>query len=229
MFGSKGGTQTGHCGPLNVKFVVSFLTLKSSGLLRTFSFINGKKCIRLVSNKLRLEKLGPFLLPYLLRNSLHVADQGAKVFQGFQKEFPVIYALRQLHRVLPGGAQRGLQFYFMFAVLQALFPFSRMSLFYLKTCTPVLSGPISRDIAIVSLRYPLSRDTFSAIPANHQQGAIPPPFGALFLHRHISAIPHFATYRAIFVRYPRKISTKEFCDTIAESIARYEKYRCWAS
>ena len=38
-----------------------------------------------------------------------------------------------------------------------------------------LSGPISRDIAIVSLRYPLSRDTFSAIPAIPQQGAIPPP------------------------------------------------------
>ena len=51
----------------------------------------------------------------------------------------------------------------------------------------------------------------------------------LLLHRHISAIPHFATYRAILVRYPRKTSTKEFCDTIAESIARYEKYRCWAS
>ena len=39
---------------------------------------------------------------------------------------------------------------------------------------PSLSGPISRDTAIVSLRYPLSRDTFSAIPAIPQQGAIPP-------------------------------------------------------
>ena len=48
-----------------------------------------------------------------------------------------------------------------------------------------LSGPISRDIAIVSLRYPLSRDTFSAIPAIPKQGAIPPlakalQVGALF-------------------------------------------------
>ena len=91
-----------------------------------------------------------------------------------------------------------------------------------------LSGPISRDVAIVSLRYPLSRDTFSAIPANPQQGAIP-PLWCLVFHRDISAIPHFAAYCAIFVRYPRKTSTKEFCDTIAESIARYEKYRCWAS
>ena len=40
----------------------------------------------------------------------------------------------------------------------------------------------------------------------------------------ICAIPHFATYRAILVRYPTKTSTKEFCDTIAASIARY--YRC---
>ena len=39
----------------------------------------------------------------------------------------------------------------------------------------VLSGPISRDIAIVSLRNPLSRDTFLAIPAFTQHGAIPLP------------------------------------------------------
>ena len=41
-------------------------------------------------------------------------------------------------------------------------------------------------------------------------------------------IPHLATYRAIIVRYPmKKTSTKEFGDTIAAGIARYEKYRCW--
>ena len=66
-------------------------------------------------------------------------------------------------------------------------------------CTPDshgVSGPISRDNAIVSLRYPLSRDTFSAIPAIPQQGAIP-PLGALF-------------YTGISVRYP-----------ILQHIARY--------
>ena len=47
-----------------------------------------------------------------------------------------------------------------------------------------LSGPILRDIAIVSLRYPLSRDTFLAMPAIPQQGAIP-PLGA-FLYTDIS-------------------------------------------
>ena len=31
------------------------------------------------------------------------------------------------------------------------------------------------------------------------------------------------------MRYPIKTSTKEVCDTIARSLARYEKYRCWAS
>ena len=51
----------------------------------------------------------------------------------------------------------------------------------------------------------------------------------LVSHKHICAIPHFATYRAIIVRYPIKRSTREFCDTIATSIARYGKYRCWAS
>ena len=57
------------------------------------------------------------------------------------------------------------------------------------------------------------------------------PHWYLILHRHISAIPHFATYRTIIVRYliKKKTSTKSFCDTIATSIVRYEKYRCWAS
>ena len=60
--------------------------------------------------------------------------------------------------------------------------------------------------------------------------AIPPPPWYLVSHRHICVIPHFATDRAITVRHPTKtIATKEFCDTIAASIARYEKYRYWAS
>ena len=91
-----------------------------------------------------------------------------------------------------------------------------------------LSGPIPRDTAILSLRYPISRDTFSGRVALPQNGAIP-PLWHLVSHRHICAIPHFATYRAIIVRYPTKTSTKEFCDAIAASIARYGKYRYWAS
>ena len=51
----------------------------------------------------------------------------------------------------------------------------------------------------------------------------------LVSYRHIGAVPRFAAYRAIIVRYPIKTSTKEFCDTITTSIARYEKYRSWAS
>ena len=42
----------------------------------------------------------------------------------------------------------------------------------------------------------------------------------MVLHKHIGAIPQFATYRAIIVRYPIETSTKEFCETIATSIAR---------
>ena len=70
---------------------------------------------------------------------------------------------------------------------------------------------------------------FLSHPSNPPTGCDTPLWCLFFLHRHISAIPHFATYRAILVRYPRKTSAKQFCDTIAESIARYEKYRCWAS
>ena len=81
------------------------------------------------------------------------------------------------------------------------------------------------------------RYTIAAIPHIAQyflrEASTPPkwcdtPPWYLVLHRHICAIPHFATYRAIIVRYSMKTSTREFCDTIATSIARYEKYRCWA-
>ena len=52
------------------------------------------------------------------------------------------------------------------------------------------SGPISRDTAILSLRYPLSRDTFSAIPALPQQGAIPPlPWVPCFTQAHLCDTP----------------------------------------
>ena len=83
------------------------------------------------------------------------------------------------------------------------------------------------------LRYYRCDTPYRAILSNAswhspQNGVIPPPWH-LASHRHIRAIPHFATYRAIIVRDPTKTSTKEFCDTIAASIARYEKYRYWAS
>ena len=81
-------------------------------------------------------------------------------------------------------------------------------------------------------------DTIAAMPHTaryfFREVSTPPkwcetPPWYLVSHRHICAIPHFATYRAIIVRYPTKTSTKKFCDTVAASIARYEKYRCWAS
>ena len=98
-----------------------------------------------------------------------------------------------------------------------------------------LCGPISLDILIPSLRYPhMLRNTLLgrlALPPKKWCDAAPL---VLSLHRHNCAIPHLATYRATIVRQPpppqqKKTSTKEFCDTIATSIARYEKYRYWAS
>ena len=72
-----------------------------------------------------------------------------------------------------------------------------------------LSGPISRDIAVVSLRCPLSRDTFSAIPAIPQQGAIPPL--AAFFYTDISVrypiLQHIARY---LCDTPRKQARKSF-------------------
>ena len=48
-----------------------------------------------------------------------------------------------------------------------------------------------------------------------------PPY-YLGSQRHICAIPHFEIYRARIVRYHIKTSTKDICDTIATSIARYD-------
>ena len=64
-----------------------------------------------------------------------------------------------------------------------------------------LSGPISRDIAIPSLLY-FSREV-----------STPPkwcdtPRWHLVSHKRICAIPHFATYRGVTVRYPIKTSTQ---------------------
>ena len=88
-----------------------------------------------------------------------------------------------------------------------------------------LSGPI----AILSLRYPYRAILVQGGWHSPKMVRYPPLNWYLVSHRHISAIPHFATYRAIIVRCPTKTSTKEFCDTIAASIARYAKYRYWAS
>ena len=91
-----------------------------------------------------------------------------------------------------------------------------------------LSGPISRDVAILSLRCPTSREHFLRVFSTPPIWCATPP-SYMVSHRHICAIPYFATYRAIIVRYPIQTSTKKFCDTIATSIAQYEKCRCWAS
>ena len=88
-----------------------------------------------------------------------------------------------------------------------------------------LSGPISRDIAILSLRYPTSRDAFAGSLALPQNGAIPrpPPPSGTFSHRHICAIPPFCNIsQDNCAMPPPKTSTKEFYDTIAASIPRYE-------
>ena len=65
----------------------------------------------------------------------------------------------------------------------------------------LLSGPISRDIAILSLRQPTSHDTFSGRLAAPQNGAIPPTW-CLVSHRRTCAIPHFATFGAIIAICP---------------------------
>ena len=90
----------------------------------------------------------------------------------------------------------------------------------------LISDPRSRNIAQLSLRYPIQRGRL----ALSQNGAVPPPCPRyLVSHGHICAIPHSETYRDNCAMPPIKTSTNEFCNAIATSIARYEEYRSWAS
>ena len=74
------------------------------------------------------------------------------------------------------------------------------------------SRPASLGIVRLAIR--------DSVPLSPKWCDVPPL--VLVSHRHICAIPYFAMYRASI-----KTSTREFCDSIATSIARYDKYRCW--
>ena len=91
-----------------------------------------------------------------------------------------------------------------------------------------LSGPISRDIAILSLRCPILSDTFSGRSRLTQNCAIPTPWYLASLRR-ICAISHFATYRAGIVRHPNKKCERVLRHYRCKYCAIYEKYGCWAS
>ena len=70
----------------------------------------------------------------------------------------------------------------------------RERMIFLRSLAPLLSGPISRDIAILSLRYPISRDTFKVF-----KGGLQLP--QLVRHPPLVVRPYFATYHAIIVRW----------------------------
>ena len=82
-----------------------------------------------------------------------------------------------------------------------------------------LSGPISRDTGILSLRYPthIARDFFFLALSFAQSHLCNSPFCNISCNSCATPPPH-----------TKKTAQKSFCDTLATSIARYEKYRCWA-
>ena len=87
-----------------------------------------------------------------------------------------------------------------------------------------LSGPISRDIAILSLRYPISRDTcLREVSTPPKRCDTLPPLPLGFTLVHLCNTP-FCNISRDICAVPHKTSTTN-CDTIAASIARYEKYR----
>ena len=97
-------------------------------------------------------------------------------------------------------------------------PFSAMNCHTKDNNFHQLSGPISRDIAILSLRYPISHDTFREVSTPPKWCDIPT---WCYSHRHMCAIPHFATYRTIIVWYPPPPQKKNK----SEIILRYYRYK----
>ena len=80
-----------------------------------------------------------------------------------------------------------------------------------------------RDIAILSLRYPISHDTFSGRLTFPQNGAIP-RLALGFTQAHLYDTPFCYISRD---NCAIQKNMKESFGIIATSIARYEKYRCW--
>ena len=80
----------------------------------------------------------------------------------------------------------------------------------------------------VGVSETLPSDTLSGISVLTQNGAMPPPLGTEF-HTGTSVRYPILLHIGDNGATPPKTRTDEFCDTIAGSIAQYEKYRCWAS
>ena len=95
-------------------------------------------------------------------------------------------------------------------------------------CIVGLVAPYRAILPYLSLRYPISRDTFSGRLAAPQMVRYSPMLLS-FTQAHLCDTPFCNISREKLCDTPTKTSTKSFCDTIAASIARYEKYRCWAS
>ena len=74
-----------------------------------------------------------------------------------------------LYRVLPVGAQRGAQLYFIFPVLRTLFHASKEPfLSYLTTCTPVKGAP--RSTPFFSRRF----SAYPTVPEGHKHRVTTP-------------------------------------------------------
>ena len=86
-----------------------------------------------------------------------------------------------------------------------------------------LSGRISRNIAILSLRYPY-RVILLREACNLPNCCDSPPLVPGLTQAHLCDTPFCnMSYDTC------AISTKEFCDSIAARKARYETYLCWTS
>ena len=66
-----------------------------------------------------------------------------------------------------------------------------------------LSAPYRKHIAILLLRYPVSRDTFSVGLALPQEGTVPPPWYC-HLHRHMCDSPFCNILRGTYAKVAKE-------------------------
>ena len=89
---------------------------------------------------------------------------------------------------------------------------------------------IARDCDTIAAIPHIARCSFREVSSSPKWCDTPPlVLSSTHCQAHLCDTPFCNISRDNCATPHKKTRTKEFCDTIATGIARYEKYRCWAS
>ena len=112
--------------------------------------------------------------PFWKQRLVGVSNRPPDTFEKYRDAPPISVAILSAKVCPPSGrnrrvlhaAHRGAQFYFMFPVLWTFSSCNKMSLFHLKTCTPVKGTPLKQSLnkvvcaSPICITVPLYCDTF---------------------------------------------------------------------